>query len=127
MERPVTSSLEKRRKDIEIFQAKVLYLGLEGGQDTDQVHVQGDGGSYVWAVLEVAEETHANVQTGRRIIALGTGDGTKTDDISEKFHRWRGSFSIQKIILQISDLYKGLEKGFLKKNAIWLFEIEGGS
>ena len=28
VEHPVTSPLEKRRKDIEIFQAKVLYLGL---------------------------------------------------------------------------------------------------
>ena len=69
------------------------------GQDTDQVHVQGDGGSYVWAVLEVAKETHANVQAGGRIIAIGTGDGTKTDDISEKFQRGEGVIFNPKIYL----------------------------
>ena len=48
---------------------------------------------------------------------LGTGHATKSDEFSEKFQRGAGSFSIQKIILQILDLYNGLLFGrFLKKN-----------
>ena len=34
---------------------------------------------------------------------LGTGDGTKTDEFSEKLQRGGVSFSIQKFILQILD------------------------
>ena len=46
---------------------------------------------------------------------LGTGHATKSDEFSEKFQRGAGSFSIQKIILQILDLYNGLLFGrFLK-------------
>ena len=56
----------------------------EGGQDTDQVHVQGDGGSYVGPILEVAEETHANVQTGRRIIALALSLNNKLNFLTRQ-------------------------------------------
>ena len=84
----------------------------EGGQDTDQVHVQGDGGSYVGPILEVAEETHANVQAGGSIIALGTGDGTKTDDISEKFQRGEGGIFNPKITCRFWTSKKGLKRAF---------------
>ena len=37
-----------------------------------------------------------------------------------------GSFSNQKIILQIFDLYTGFKEGFSEKNAIWFSKNEGG-
>ena len=39
---------------------------------------------------------------------LGTDDGTKTDEFWENFRGGRGSFSIQKFMLQILDLSIGL-------------------
>ena len=50
---------------------------------------------------------------------LGTGRATKTDEFSENFQRGRrkggGSFSIQKFILQILDLYIGLFSDVFRK------------
>ena len=37
-----------------------------------------------------------------------TGQGTKTDEFSEKFQEGGGTFSIQKVMLQLLDLYTGL-------------------
>ena len=50
---------------------------------------------------------------------------TKSNEFSETFQRG-GSFSIQKFILQILDLYKGLEKGFLKKMQYDYSKLRGG-
>ena len=50
------------------------------------------------------------------IILLGKGGATKSDEFSEKFQRGGGSFSIQKFILQILDLYIGLFRTFSEKN-----------
>ena len=38
---------------------------------------------------------------------LGKGPATKLDEFLEKFQRGAGSFSIQKFLFQILDVYKG--------------------
>ena len=57
---------------------------------------------------------HMGVQ--KFVLHLGTGDATKTDEFLEKFQR-RGSFSIQKFMLQILDLYIGYFSDVFRKNS----------
>ena len=54
---------------------------------------------------------------------LRRGRATKSDEFSERCQSWGvGYFSIQKFILQISDLYLGLFFGcFAKKNSNKIF------
>ena len=53
-------------------------------------------------------DIQVSITPSRSIAGLGTGDRTKADEFLEKFQReGGGSFSIQKIILQILDHYTG--------------------
>ena len=57
----------------------------------------------------------------------GTGGATKTDKFWEKFQRAGGSFSIQKFISQILDLYKGIFSDVLQKKLQYNFpKMTGG-
>ena len=59
------------------------------------------------------------------ILDLGTGDGTKMYEFSEKFQGGGGSFLVKKIILLILDLWTEHFE-YKKKNLLWFSENGGG-